>query len=859
MVREERDISELAGRVSDGLPVDWDTAERDVPTDRRRILIHLRTIAAVAGLHRKVPFERAVPDEHHETRDMPAPSTTVELPRDTSAEPTAARAWGHLEIQREIGAGGFGRVYLAWDRMLQRHVALKLWKVERASSARHVAKRMLAEGRRLARVRHPNVVVLHGAEWYGEEVGIWMEMVQGRTLEDLLRSQGAFGPREAANVGMELCSALAAVHRAGLVHGDVKTGNVMREAGGRILLMDFGAGKELGRALDSERVTGTPYYMAPEILRGDAPTSRSDLFALGVLLFHLLTGSYPFEAVSMESLRSAHERNDRKLLRELRPELPETLARVVETALALAPEDRFASAGQMQEALAAAAGIAATPATVPRRPRRYARIITLGAAAALAAAVALRWAQGPDSIDSLAVLPLVNATGDPESEYLADGITESLINDISRLGNLKVIARASVFRYKEHPPDTRTVAQALGVHAVLTGTMRKIDQDMSISVELIDTRDQSHVWGGRYQASASEFLGTEAEIVREISHALRLNLSEDEAHRLDERRETRGEAYRLYLRGRYAAGKYTRDSAERAIELFEEALRIDPGFALAYAGIADVYYNMSSVYLPPVEAMPRARGAAQRALDTDETLAEAHASRGIVLSQYEWRFAEAEREFRRALELDPGCANTRLLYGLSLLTAGRSADAREQLNRALELDPLSAYVADARTAMLIFARPSQRRYEQALGELRAGILMEPDFHPFYLHLGLVLTAQGRFEEALRALEKATTLDEDAWGLSETGYALARAGREGEALRILSRLQEMSRERYISPCATAALCVGLRRTDEALQWLEIAARDRDEVLPATRWNPYFDDLHDEPRFRALFARLGLVLD
>jgi serine/threonine-protein kinase len=381
---EPESAERVAFRVADGGPVDWDEADRGAPTEQeRRLLRHLRLVESLARVHRS--SSESIPP----APDRPVPS------------------WAHLDLLAKLGEGAFGEVYRAWDRRLAREVALKLLKPG-PSSAQRTAATVIEEGRVLAKLRHPNVVTVHGAEVHDGRVGLWMELIHGRSLAEIVQGRGAFGAREAAIVGLDLCRALAAVHRAGVVHRDVKAQNVMREDGGRIVLMDFGTGMEAGTQSSDRKISGTPIYMAPEVLRGEPATERADLYALGVLLYHLVTRSFPQEAGSFHALREQHARGERKLLRDERPDLPEPFVRVVERATAAEPQERFATAGQMELALSTALGLESDPAASSdtalapegKRPVGLSRAVKVGAAAALLAIVALGlalWMRRPPS------------------------------------------------------------------------------------------------------------------------------------------------------------------------------------------------------------------------------------------------------------------------------------------------------------------------------------------------------------------------------------------------------------------------------------------------------------------------------
>jgi TolB-like protein/Tfp pilus assembly protein PilF len=456
------------------------------------------------------------------------------------------------------------------------------------------------------------------------------------------------------------------------------------------------------------------------------------------------------------------------------------------------------------------------------------------------------------SLNSLAVLPFASIGADPEVEYLADGLSDSIIDRMSRLKEVKVIAWQSVSRYKGRPVEARRVGRDLNVRAVLAGRVGYRAGELQVHVELIDAGDNTRLWGEQYREQFSEVFSIQDAIARRISESLRLHLARDEQERLARRPTSDPVAYKLYLRGRHMLLSYsTQDDIRRAIDYFNQAIAIDPNYARAYVGIADSHYYLSNLYLPPAEAMPRARAAALKALELDESLGWAHASLGVVKQIYEWDFEGARRELRRAIELAPSDVWAHLMLGLALAASGAADEAGAEIARALELDPLSPFVRAYGAFALYYAR----RYERAASELKTLLAEEPDYYLAHAYLGLVYEQTGQLREAVEQFRTATGPDETPEALAQLGHACAIAGDRAEAHRILGEIQRMSVSRYVSPFNFALIHAGLGDRDQAFAWLDRAIEDHSEWIHTLGVDPRLEHLRDDPRFQALLQRVG----
>ncbi len=651
-MKSEGQLLDLAASVADGSQVDWQAAETGAEKDARRLVRHLRLVADVAELYRSLP-------------EAPAQSTEAD-----ERTPDGPR-WGRLILLEKIGEGTSSEVYRAWDPELQREVALKLLRAD-GSQAEAARWRMLGEARRLARVRHPHVVLVYGADRREDRVGLWMELIDGATLDTLVQRSGLLGAREAALVGLDLCRALAAVHAAGLVHRDIKAQNVMRESGGRIVLMDFGTGEDVRHI--ERRLAGTPLYLAPEILSGGAASGSSDLYSLGVLLFYLVTGQFPIAASTFDNLVKAHgERNIRRL-RDLRPNLPEAFVRVVERAIEPVPAARYPSAGAMESALRDSLAatrpvddIAAARDAVRPRWWKPAGWGALAAAVALSAILLPNWrAPSPvvgETIDELAVLPLTDRSGGSAPPYLAEALTDELITTLGQIRSLRVTSNRSVARFKDSRGPVGDIARSLGVDAVLEGSISRdenatVDRGVAVSARLLAADSGREIWARTFHTRSGDTAALAADLASVMSREIRVAVTTDEARRLLHRRQTNPAAEEAYFRGRSHLKQFGVASSRLAAAEFERAVQLDPAHAPAHAGIARAYIALGFAGgLAQPEARQRALGPAARALALDPALAEPHEVMGDLRFFYDWDWESAEVEYRRALDANPssGC------------------------------------------------------------------------------------------------------------------------------------------------------------------------------------------------------------
>ncbi len=863
------ELLSLAESVADGTPVDWETLETHATAEERPVIHQLRILSDLVGLHRSLPLE---------------PAAGPPVPRPSPSAAPAIGSWGHLALLERLGGGTFGEVYRAWDRQLERDVALKLLRGE-ASADDPLASRIAAEGRMLARVRHPNVITVHGAAVNDGRVGLWMELVRGATLEQLLQQRGPFGAREAALIGIDLCRALAALHEAGLIHRDVKAQNVMREEGGRIVLMDLGTGRESGEPAPhvAPDMAGTPLYLAPEIFDGGSASARTDLYSLGVLLYRLVTASFPVRAATMADLRSAHAGRRRVRLRDARADLPTAFVRVLDRATDSDPEHRYATAGELEADLVRALDETASPGVEERagRKRRPSLLWAWTVAASLVFVIAVvagyRWtrpepaaAPAAASARVVAVLPLVNLSGDPSQQYFADGMTDELISTLGRVAGLDVISRTSVMQFKGTNTPIPEIAQRLRVGTVLEGSLLVVpggpgapagSQRVRIAARLLSAGTDTQLWNRTFERDMTDVLRLQSEVAAAVAEGIGVELLRDQssagqaAAPAGAQPPQSPDAFDLYLRGRYQWNLRTREGINRSIQYFREAIERDPTFARAHAGLADAY-NLLGIYgmIPRAEADKQASQAAAQALQIDPELAEAHTSLGYIRSQrFEW--AGAEASFKRALELRPAYGTAHHWRSILLSQLGRLDEALSEIDRAVALDPLSVTVNAQRGAVLLMAR----RYDDAIAQLERTIRLDPDFSRTHMVLAEAYAHKGDYGRALAETDRAAKLGGTGVELTaDIGYILAGAGRRSEAVRIAGQLAAQYRSREDGAAAGAAtVYAGLRDVERTIEWLERAWERRDPAIADLNVDPRFDSVRKDARFTALLKRAGLI--
>jgi eukaryotic-like serine/threonine-protein kinase len=798
------------------------------------------------------------------------------------------------QVDQLLGSGGMGEVYLATDRM-GRQVALKVLAPRLVQQRQHVA-RFLHEARAVLALNHPNIVTVYDI---GEADGIYYiasELIEGETLRAALsRKELKLG--QVLEIAIQICAALAAAHDKGVVHRDIKPENVMLRDDGYVKVLDFGIAKlteefrESGLTSPTARaeletaaglVIGTAAYMSPDQARGAQVDARTDVWSCGALFYEMLGGQLPFAGGSAAEVLAQVLEHEPTPLANLVKDLPAELQRIVSRALMKHPADRYQTITQMQRDLAAleqdlefsaklqrlnsAGGVAApaartgsgdtaAPPGIERNRRRILVALSIAVVGAVALAVGFlpgRFFETGD-IKSVAVLPLINASGDPGLDYLSDGMTESLINALARLPGLSIKARSLVFRYKGREVDPQEVASALSVQSVVSGRVERRGDMLMLSLSLVDGRGGDQIWGERYDSTMMGLVALQNDIARDIARKLKASLSGEDERKVTQAYTSSGEAYQFYLKGRYHVQKVALPEIQTGIYYLEQATAIDPNYALAYVGLADAYRTASAGDIPAALVVPKAKQAAEKAVQIDDGLATAHAQLGMLAIWYDWDQRTAERQFKRALELDPNNADAHIYYAHLLSNQGRHAEAFSQAERARELDPFNTRINALEGQFLTHAG----RTDEALTRLQATIGLDPNHLLPRVFAASAYIEKRMFAEAIAEARKAADMTKRtmAHPLGLLGCALAKSGDEAQARAVLEELLTASRSRYVSPYGIALIYNALGEHEETLAWLERGFEARDHKMNLLKVDPKWNNLHGDPQFDDLVRRIG----
>ncbi|HET8670970.1 MAG TPA: protein kinase, partial [Candidatus Saccharimonadales bacterium] len=712
---------------------------------------------------------------------------------------------------------------------------------------------------------------------------------------------------ETLNIAIQIAAALDAAHRSRIVHRDIKPENVMLRADGLIKVLDFGLAKLTEKKDDTPAdsqdptraliktnvgaVMGTVAYMSPEQARGLEVDGRTDIFSLGVVLYEMLTGRLPFEGETVSDMIAAILTAEPAPLDE---NAPAELQRIVRKCLQKKVDERYQTAkdllidlkalkhdlhfaAELERTTSANKNVQAETNSISPMTTDTAHAVSstayisgeikkhkigfaIGLIILLLAAIGFGswfYAGHNSTIESIAVMPFVNDSGNADTDYLSDGMTESLISSLSQLPKLNVKARSSVFRYKGKDLDPRKIGMELNVQAVLNGRVVSRGDMLTLSLELVDARTENVIWSEQYNRKQTDLASLQSDIARDVASKLRAKLSSADEGRVTRRYTDNTDAYELYLRGRYfAGGKITEEGLKKSIQYYQQAIEKDPNYALAYVGLAQSYMRLGHVwgFLPPRETFPKAKAAVMKAMEIDETLADAHTALADYHLSYEWDWSGAERESRRAIELDPNDASAHSGYGSYLQAVGRLDEAIAERKLCRDLDPLSPTA----TANVGYPYYFARQYDRAIEYYRKALELDPNYSWSYLWIGQAYVEKGMYEEAIAEINKAITLSEgNTRAVATLGYAYAVAGKRGEAQKVIVELNEQSKLRYVSPYFIAVIHAGLGEKDQAFAWLEKAYQERHPYLTLLKVEPVFDNLRSDPRFQDLLRRVGLI--
>lgn len=813
---------------------------------------------------------------------------------------------GHYRILKKIGAGGMGEVYLAEDMRLRRKIALKVLP-ENIAQDKDRLRRFEQEAFAASALNHPNILTIY--EFGAEDKTHFpaAEFVEGETLRERMRGGERLTIGKALDVAAQTVSALAAAHESGIVHRDIKPENIMIRRDRLVKVLDFGLAKLLEKkaeTTDAEAETraqiktapgmimGTAGYMSPEQSRGKAADARTDIFSLGCVLYEMLTRRQPFFGETIGDTIAAILTKEPAPPTNLNREIPAELERIVLKTLAKDVEERYQTAKdllvdlkRLKKQIELGAEIERTASTnkqIDLSGENKTRILSAQTTTSsaeyiageiknhkigfvvlsvliLAAAGFGYWffanrSANTKQIESIAILPFVNESGNADVEYLSDGMTETLIGSLSQIPKLNVKARSSVFRYKGKDTNAQTIGRELNVQAILNGRVVQRGNDLTLYVELVDAATENSLWKQTYNKTMTNLVALQTDIARDVADKLKVKLSGADEQKLTKNYTENAEAYQLYLRGRYHYSKLTPSEIETGISYLRQAIEVDPGYALAYAGLSDAYRSFAVAGdMQPTEFLPKAKAAANRAIELDDTLSEAHTALGVAVFWGEWNWSVAENQYKRALELDPKNADAYLYYAHLLSILGRHAEALAEVKLAREIEPLNLRINALEGLFLIHAG----RNDEALARFQKTFELDPNFWLAHNFAASAYIEKGMFAEAVAEARRSRELyDGGSQPIALEGYALGKSGKRTEARTVLEELLKSSTTRYVTPYHIALIYNGLDERDKTLELLERAFEQHSPRMVFLKVEPKWNNLRDEPRFQDLLLRVGL---
>jgi serine/threonine protein kinase/Tfp pilus assembly protein PilF len=797
-----------------------------------------------------------------------APTKTLQTPlEELTRGTTFARRYDVIE---EVGRGGMGKVYRAIDKNVEEEVALKILNPEVAADEKMID-RFRNELKLARKITHRNVCQMYDLNDEKGTQFIIMEYVPGEDLRSLIKRIGRFTIGKSILIAKQVCEGLSEAHRLGVVHRDLKPQNIMIDKEGNVRIMDFGIARVMKTrgVTEEDLILGTPEYMSPEQVEGKDIDSRSDIYSLGVILYEMVTGKPPFQGDTPFSIALKHKSEKPPDPRQINNQVSDQLSRVILKCLEKDKGKRYQSADDLSSELSKIErDIPTTDKFVPRwklTTRKWGRIarkkallygsIILLAALLIAGGIYIFTGGRDVSINSIAVLPLKNLSGAPEQEYIADGMTEALISNLTQIRALeRVISSRSVRQYKDAQKTLPEIAGELNVDAVVDGSILISGERVRITVQLIEARTDRNLWSKSYEQDVSDILALQSDVSRSIANEIKVALTPEEKALIARSRPSNPEAYKLYLQGRHFWNTRTKESLYKAIVSFQKAIELDPDYAMAYVGLADAF-NMLGSYdlLLPRDAYQKAKAAALKALEKDEQLAEAYTSLAWVKYRLDLDWFGAEADFNWAIGLNPGYATAHQWYGALLRDMSRFDEALTELNQALELDPFSLPIKTS----IGFLFYQARQYDKAIEHCQKVLEIDPEFPWAYEVLGLSYIQKSSFEEAITEIQRAVNFSgRSIQYLADLAFAYSSGGEENKSREILEQLLELSTEKYVPHYHIGVIYSALGEKDKAFQSLEKAVEERSSSVVTINTDPSLDNLRSDPRFLLLLEKMGL---
>jgi serine/threonine-protein kinase len=810
----------------------FDLALRRQPDERRRFLNEV--CGDDETLLTEVESLLSSHDSAESFMETPAVARVADVIETNTKKLETGKCFGHYEIINQIGAGGMGEVYLAKDKKLDRNVAVKILNEEFSQDASNL-NRFIREAKATSRLNHPNILVVHEIGQQENTNYIVSEFINGKTLREVIKEK-RLKLSEVLDISIPIADALCTAHSSNIIHRDIKPENIMVRPDGVVKVLDFGLAKVVQQKDRSnfgleestvqlshtakDVIMGTVSYMSPEQARAQRVDARTDIFSFGIMLYEMLTGQQPFTGETFSHTIVAILEKEPPPLSQFISSFPPEIERIIKNCLAKKADKRYSMAKSLLDDLKDLKEELAFQSKLERRSasNKKTETETQFIRAAITAKTEKR--------NSIAVLPFTNISAEAENEYFCDGLAEELLNALAKIEDLKVAARTSAFSFKNKNTEVSQIGKTLNVSTILEGSVRKSGNRIRISLQLINVADGYHLWSERYDREMKEIFDVQDEITLAVVDALKVKLFGEEKAAILKRYTDSPEAYELYLKGLYHCYKWTDEGFRKSIEYFEKALEEDPEFAPAYAKIADYYHFTSHIGLfSPHEIHPKWKAAAQRALEIDEGLADAHLAMAHIYFYFDRDWAKAEGEFERAIELNANSTDAHKYYGLFLASRERFDQAVAEGKKALALDPLSIAVNIVGGFIYLFVD----RLDDALGLVRQMIELDSNAPQGYWVGGSLLMANGKYEEAVEAFQKSLSLGDNQMALAKLGCAYGLVGRRDEALKILDQLFEMRKCRYAAPFNIARVYAGLGDNDNAFEWMEKAVEERDADL------------------------------